>query len=153
MTHIQWRDSYNFHIDSIDEQHREIVRQINALDDAVAGRDREAVGRVLNALVSCVITHFEFEEELMAASGHGFLKAHKRLHDRFIERLLDYSHRFDRGECIIEEFHPFLLDWFARHIEEDKDYGISAAAEMNAPAAPKKGWLSRAFGKRGDSNS
>jgi len=148
MAHLQWLDSYRIHIDMIDQQHLQLMRLINKLDDAVTGRDREAVGQVLNELTSAVLNHFEFEEKLMAETGHGHLKAHKKLHDRFTEKLVNFAHLFDGGECIIEEFHPFLLEWFARHIEEDKDYGVTAAAEMNAPSDKKPGWLRRTFGKK-----
>lgn len=146
MAHIDWLDSYNFHIDIIDEQHIGILNLINQLDDAVGSRCREKVGPVLNEIVAAITSHFEFEEELMSASGYGHLGAHKKLHDRFIGRLVDFAQRYDSGECIIEEFHPFLQVWFGRHMEEDKDFCLNAAAEMNAPQKRKKGWFGRTFG-------
>ncbi len=146
MAHIDWLESHYCHIDIIDEQHIHILKLINQLDDTLSSRDREKVGHVLNQIVSTIISHFEFEEELMAASGYGHLKAHKRLHDRFAEKLLSFAQRYDNGECIVEEFHPFLQEWFRHHIEEDKDYCLSAAAEMNAGQTKKKGWFARTFG-------
>ncbi len=146
MAHIEWRESYTCGIELIDDQHKEIISLVNRVDDAVATRDREEVGRVLNRLVSVVINHFEFEEELMAQSGYGFLKAHKKLHDRFIEKLVTFTQRYDAGECIVEEVRPFLESWIEHHIDEDRDYCEDVAAEMNAPAQQKKGWFARTFG-------
>lgn len=146
MAYIEWLDRYNCHIDTIDGQHREIFNLINQLADAAADRDREVVGRLLSEIISIVIRHFEFEEQLMDASGFGHLNAHKKLHNRSVEKLLTFSQRFDAGECIIEEFHPFLSEWFAHHMEDDKDYCVNAAAEMNAAPGKKKGWFARTFG-------
>jgi hemerythrin len=145
MAHIEWLDSFTCNIELIDEQHKEILDHINQLDGATATRDREAVGRVLNLLVSAVISHFEFEEELMAQSGYGYLKAHKKLHDRFIERLVVFTQRYDAGECIVEEISPFLESWIAHHIIEDRDFCQGIASEINGPQR-KPGWFSRTFG-------
>lgn len=146
MAHIDWLDRYQCNIDIIDEQHLNILKLINELDDVITDRNREVVGQLLSEIITTVISHFEFEEELMAASGFGHLKAHKKLHDRSVEKLVNFSQRYDTGECIIEEFHPFLQEWFTHHMDEDKDYCVSAAAEMNAPQNKKKGWFDRTFG-------
>lgn len=153
MARIEWLDSHYCNIDTIDEQHINILKLINELDQAAANRDREKVGHVLNDIVATIISHFEFEEELMSASGYGHLKAHKKLHDRFVEKLVNFAQRYDAGECIIDEFHPFLQEWFHRHIEEDRDYCLSAAAEMNASTEKEKsekdkGWFARTFGSK-----
>lgn len=146
MAHFEWHDGYNCGIELIDGQHQEIVNLVNQLDDVAAKRDREAVGQILNRLVSVVIQHFEFEEELMTQSGHGYLKAHKKLHDRFIERLVNFTQRFDSGECVVEEIAPFLRGWLPHHINEDKDFCAGVAAELNGPKKKDKGWFSRTFG-------
>lgn len=146
MAHIDWLDNHYCNIDTIDEQHINILKFINQLDDAATARDRERVGRILSTLLAAIMSHFEFEEELMGASGYGHLKAHKKLHDRFVAKLAEFSQRYDNGDCIIDDFLPFLQEWFHHHIEEDKDYCLSAAAEMNAPLKKKKGWFARTFG-------
>lgn len=146
MAHIEWLDSYTCNIEIIDEQHQKILSLINRLDDLIAGRDRAAIGLVLDELVSVIIGHFEFEEELMGESGYGHLKAHKKLHDRFIAKLVAYTQQYDTGECIVDAIHPFLEKWFAHHMDEDKDYCMDVAAEMHESPEKKKGWFSRTFG-------
>lgn len=148
MARIEWNESYTCNIELIDEQHREILGFINQLDDAITQRDRDTVGLILNDMVSAIINHFEFEEELMAQSGYGHLNAHKKLHDRFIEKLTQYTQRYDSGECIVEEIQPFLVTWFPHHTDEDKDYSAGVADELNDGARKKKGWFSRTFGSK-----
>ena len=145
MAHLEWLPSYTCNIEIIDEQHMHILELINQLDDLIPTKDRSAVGQVLNDLVSTIINHFEFEEELMGKSGYGHLKAHTTLHNRFTAKLVAYTQQYDTGECIIDAIHPFLVKWFPYHIEEDKDYCSDVAAEMN-PEQNKKGWFSRTFG-------
>ncbi|MEN8169874.1 MAG: bacteriohemerythrin [Pseudomonadota bacterium] len=146
MAHIEWLDSYTCNIELLDGQHQKILSLINRLDDLVASKDRDAIGQVLNELVSVIIDHFEFEEELLGQTGYGHLKAHKKLHDRFVTKLFAYTQQYDTGECIIDAIHPFLEKWFVHHMEEDKDFCADVAAEMNEAQKKKKGWFSRTFG-------
>lgn len=146
MAHIEWLDHYTCNVELIDEQHRNLLILINRLDDIIPSRDRDAVGLVLNELVSATIDHFEFEEKLMASSGYGHLNAHKKLHDLFIKKLTRYTQHYDTGECIVDAIHPFLVKWFSHHIDEDKDYCAGVAAEMNESSNKKKGWFTRTFG-------
>ncbi len=148
MAHIEWLESYSCGIELIDDQHKEIISLVNRLGDSVATQDRDEMGEVLNRLVSVVINHFEFEEELMEQSGYGYLKAHKKLHDRFVEKLVTFTQRYDAGECIIEEIRPFMQNWVSHHISEDRDYCQEVAAELNASQSNKKGWFARTFGTK-----
>lgn len=146
MDPIEWQECNNCGIELIDSQHRDILALINSLRDHIGTRNRVEVEQVLNRLISTVIGHFEFEEQLMAGSGYGYLNAHKRLHDRFIERLVKYSQRFDAGECIVEELTTFLEQWVEHHMRDDRDFCSDVAAEMNAPKKREQGWFARTFG-------
>ena len=85
----------------------------------------------------------------MDEAGYPLLKAHKRLHDHFMQRFITYIHRFDSGEDVIEELAQFLSSWLQNHFrQEDKDYSPAILAEIKGSSdKPSKGWLSRTLYK------
>ena len=98
MPRMVWQDDLNTGIKVIDNQHRRIVEMINHLHDAMAHRDRQEIGDILDELVDYTLSHFTFEESLMEDAGYEFTRAHKRVHEVFVKRVSDYRLRFRAGE-------------------------------------------------------
>ncbi len=136
-------------ISVIDDQHQEIFALVGSLETIASGGDRQIIGKHIDHILSLTLSHFEFEEELMAQASYPFLKAHKRLHDHFMRRFIAYTQRFDSGEDVTEELVPFLSNWLQNHFrQEDKDYSPSILAEIQGGSdKPRKGWLSRTLYK------
>ncbi len=137
----------------IDDQHQGILSLVTLLGELSLSGEREQIGRSIDALLASTLDHFEFEETLMEQSGYPFLKAHKRLHDYFIQRVAAYTQRFDAGDEVISEMVGFLHSWLHNHFSyEDRDYSQQVLAEIERPAiapqaANSSGWLSRALYK------
>ena len=153
MTELQLNDTDLTGIGVIDDQHQQILDQVTLLDELASSGNREQIGQRINRIVSHTLAHFEFEEELMEQADYEFVKVHKRLHDHFIQRLAEYTQRFDAGEEIAVELSQFLADWLRSHFShEDKDYSPRVLAEMQGltddEAASNNGsWFSRAMRK------
>ena len=150
MAKFIWTDQLNIGIEVIDQQHRRIVEYINMLDDARSnGYSREEVAGVINQLVDYTLSHFAFEEIMQEEAKYPFLKAHKKVHDLFTQRVSEYQARFNKGEDVTKAFSSLLVTWLFNHIKrDDADYVESVKAHLqqqNDFVEKKKGFFSRLF--------
>ncbi len=124
MGYMTWDKRLDTGITVIDKQHRRIVDLINELHSAhEGGNGREVIGNVIRDMIDYTITHFTFEEELQAKAGYQFPKAHKRVHEIFIRKVLQYEERFKAGEDVTTEVSEMLQKWLINHIKnDDGDY-------------------------------
>jgi hemerythrin len=146
-----WTAQLEIGIEVIDKQHRRIVEYINQLDDArSSGHPREEIGKVVSELVDYTLSHFAFEESMQEEAGYPFIKAHKKVHDLFAQRVSEYQARFDRGEDVSKELNSLLVTWLFNHIKrDDADYVESVKSNLtrqNEFVEKKKGFFSRLFG-------
>ncbi len=126
-----WNALYNTHIEEIDEQHRELVAVINALDALVtAGHDVAGLHDVLIELVGYAHRHLRFEEALMERVAFPELPRHRAIHAVFIEKVNALDIALRQGEHRQgQELLVFLHDWFLRHIRiTDQEYVAHIAA-------------------------
>lgn len=150
MAKFVWTDQLNIGIDVIDQQHRRIVEYINQLDDARSnGYSREEIGNLINELVDYTISHFGFEESLQEEANYPFIKAHKKVHDLFAERVSDYQIKFNRGEDVTKALNSLLVTWLFNHIKrDDADYVQTVKQHLlqqTNTVEKKKGLFARLF--------
>lgn len=146
MSLLIWQDDLNTGIEVIDHQHMRIVEMINHLQVAQKSMERLAVGEVIDELVDYTMSHFAFEEELMEEAGYAFCAAHKRVHEIFGKRVMEYRMRFQSGEDVTDELRNMLSRWLFNHIRgDDKAYAPSVKHHLNRFAREHEdgGWLSR----------
>lgn len=63
MALIQWDDSFSVKVAEIDQQHKRLIVMINELHDAMKqGKGKDALGKIINGLISYTATHFDTEE-------------------------------------------------------------------------------------------
>jgi hemerythrin-like metal-binding protein len=65
---LKWTADLSIGIELIDAQHRRIVDYINQLNDARQTGEKKAVGLVLEGLADYTLSHFGYEEAVMAAA-------------------------------------------------------------------------------------
>jgi hemerythrin len=119
---IVWTDDLNIGIDVIDNQHRQLVDYINALE-GVDEHDLSAVSSVLDNLIDYTISHFSYEENLQKEAGYMFALPHKQIHEEFIKQVSLYKYRHNKGELISSELYKMLCIWLKHHIQhDDRDY-------------------------------
>ena len=119
MSKVIWIDRYNTGIAEIDTQHRQIVDYLNQLNDARMRGSVKQVKDVIEGIVDYTLSHFSFEEALMAEAKYPFAGAHKSVHESFIKRVEKFQVRFKDGEDIFEEFYDVLKRWLVNHIQRD----------------------------------
>lgn len=146
MTLLVWQDDLNTGIEVIDHQHMRIVEMINHLQVAQKSMERLAISEVIDELVDYTMSHFAFEEELMEEAGYPFSHAHKRVHEIFGKRVMEYRMRFQAGEDVGDELRNMLSRWLFNHIRgDDKAYADTVRKHLNQFAKEHEdgNWLSR----------
>lgn len=124
MTFMPWTEELQVGIREIDEQHRWLVDQTNALHDAMQGSARaEHVGELLEGLMDYVMNHFIVEENLFIRLKYPQTDAHQAQHNLFSGQVMSLLGRHDAGEEVGVEALELLKDWLIHHIlKVDKAY-------------------------------
>lgn len=129
MAFFTWKKEYNVGIPRVDEQHRELVRLLNELYEAMKMRKGNTVLKeVLTGLLDYTRTHFADEERLMKAYNYPALPAHKVEHDNLTKKVHELARDFNNGKITLSiELGEFLKNWLSNHIlESDKRFGAYA---------------------------
>ena len=125
MAFMPWSDELVLGLTEIDQQHRWLVDQTNALHDELSRSDprRQVIGDILEGLVDYTHNHFIVEEVMFQQHGYPETPAHKAEHDAFTGTAMDLLMRFEDGEEVSLEAMDFLKDWLIHHIlKVDKAY-------------------------------
>lgn len=122
-----WDESYNVGIRRMDEDHRGIIKMINALITAEQPPEvgSETVSDLLNALTQYAIDHFEREENLLREHRYPELASQQRQHREYRKRVAALCVDTVSGkDTVPSELLVFLLRWWKDHIlEDDMKYG------------------------------
>ncbi|MGC9022873.1 MAG: bacteriohemerythrin, partial [Dissulfurimicrobium sp.] len=123
---FSWGPNLSVGIKSIDEQHKKLVRMVNAIHDVVkSGKGKEVTGKILNELVEYTAYHFKTEEDYFQKYSYPETKEHMAIHASLVKKVLDFKDKFDRGAAMLDfELLNFLKNWLVDHIGvTDKKYG------------------------------
>ena len=127
MTPLKWNRESVIGIGIFDQQHREIVDEINEVQAAVeAGMKQSVTGPLLTRLADNTVAHFKAEEAMMAASKYPGLMLHGMKHQRLLEQLKAFLARYSRENSVMDRHSlNFLRDWATTHIQsEDMNFGL-----------------------------
>jgi len=122
---VDWKDEYSVGIESIDQQHKNLINLINMLQTTVDYSTGEAFEReCLAAVVDYTKTHFVYEEGLMSKYGYPDFEAHKAQHQKMIDKINDLLAAYEEHpESAMKNALDFLKQWLIRHINgTDKLY-------------------------------
>jgi hemerythrin-like metal-binding protein len=117
MNFLQWKPEYTVGVQSMDDEHREMIDLINATyekltSDAAADQVEEYLGEIL----STISMHFALEERIMQNAGYGEFQAHKDDHEVLLDRLRDLmDDYYDDPASGAKRLEQSLSDWFATH--------------------------------------
>jgi hemerythrin len=125
---IAWEAKLAVGVDSIDDQHKELFAQVNALLTAMAERrGRDEVGPMLDFLATYVVQHFRMEEALMRLNRYPDAAAHGERHAGFIADLekLDARYRKEGASVtLLFQLNGAVCDWLREHVSrEDRALG------------------------------
>lgn len=118
MSLINWSDKYVTGIQEIDNQHKELVRIINELYDAMKqGSANDKTSGILDFLAKYTIEHFQTEEKLMRGYAYPAFTQHKAEHDKLVKKVQELLQKKDGAKLILTlELSKFLSDWLTQHI-------------------------------------
>ena len=119
-----WNSSLETGISVVDEQHKELFRQVDILLDR---SQKDRVPETLAFLGEYVIKHFGTEELMQKASKYPKTEEHKAIHDNFIKVFGELKSEYENGGedfLILIKITKIALDWLQEHIGgHDKDFG------------------------------
>ena len=117
MSLLQWKPEYSVGIQSMDDEHREMIELINATYEKLkSNADADQVEEYLGEIFSTISMHFALEERIMRNVAYGEFQAHKDDHEVLLDRLRDLMDDFfvdpASGASRLEQS---LSNWFAGH--------------------------------------
>ncbi len=130
---MEWLPEYSVGSMKLDDDHRQLFRLINELNEAMRERrGKEVIAPVLVQLHTYASRHFEAEEAVMKHCGYPHLAKHCQEHRTFTQSVESLIDEYERGNKLISiDVLLFLRDWIQKHIlYSDQDY----AGYMKAPA-------------------
>jgi len=122
-TYVAWKEFYRVGEKSLDAEHRQIIRIINEVYQAIEqNTDRKVVAPILDELVQYTTAHFTHEEAAMRAHGYPEFARHRAIHERLRQRTADLR---ENAELVTaRDLLHFAKQWWLEHIQEkDKQYG------------------------------
>jgi hemerythrin len=123
---IAWDDSISLNIGEIDEQHKQLVKIINELFDAMKNaRGFDVLEDILARLVDYTEYHFSTEEKYFDQFRHIESEPHKEEHRFFIKQVNELKKAFDEGQMkrdgsdrvLTVDLWNLLKNWLINHIQ------------------------------------
>lgn len=126
--YLNWDWTLDIGIESIDNQHKELVnRLVQLLTSVEAGKGHDEVINTLNFLEEYVIKHFDEEEEIQKKINYPLFDIQHTQHEEFKNELKDFRKTFETQgitAALVLNIQEKLIDWFKNHIINlDKDLG------------------------------
>lgn len=119
---IKWKESYSCNIKEIDNQHKKLfeigdnILSFVKLDDGIDRYDE--IIEIVEKLKDYAIYHFQYEEKLMKDHGYLGLGEHKKEHDEFVKKIIEFDHQdIDKEQKKVTlDLVMFVADWVEKHI-------------------------------------
>jgi hemerythrin len=125
MALMEWDSSFSVNVAEVDAQHQILVKMINTLNDAMKARKgKEVMGDIIDGLIDYAATHFSMEETYFEQFSYTGAFIHKKEHQKFVGRIIDFKKGFDAGKLMLSlDVLEFLKTWLIDHIKgSDKKY-------------------------------
>ncbi|MFN7956708.1 MAG: hemerythrin family protein [Holophagaceae bacterium] len=118
---VVWNPAWETGISLIDQQHRALLAQFEALLIAIhENHPEDQILPLVRFLADYVETHFSLEESLMQVADYPELAGHTAIHDHMRARVGQLVEAARTNPATLtEEVIDFLTDWLLRHINEE----------------------------------
>ncbi len=121
MALLTWSDHYLIGNETIDQQHKELFRLINAFHSHwLEERNQRDIVPLLNRLIAYAEMHFRQEESIMDAAGFPLAGEHQQIHEAMIDTIFRLQQSYEDGSLRLEmETMNFVKSWLTQHILEN----------------------------------
>jgi hemerythrin-like metal-binding protein len=118
MALMTWSSRYSVGVETLDNQHKELLRVLNELHFAsMRGKAQEVAGGLISQLVSIADEHFAAEERLMESIGFPALGEHRAKHKEMSGRVAEFVARHKKGDTTMyTQLLYFMRDWLSNHM-------------------------------------
>ena len=115
---FSWSDKYSVGVQSIDNQHKEILEILNRLLQALKeGKAHYVVNQIIHDLEQYAYTHFQKEEFLFQRFNYSGAAEHIHEHQQFREKIMTVKRDLISGKISFTvDLMFFLKDWVEHHI-------------------------------------
>jgi len=122
-----WNQTLETGITLIDDQHKELFRQVDILfDSANANAASERVSKTLKFLGEYVEKHFNDEQQLHLKAQYPKREQHKKMHIAFVEAFKNLKQSYDADGAklaVLLKINRTVSEWLKSHIMvHDKDF-------------------------------
>ncbi len=121
MAVFAWDESFATGSAAVDQQHRELFRQVDSLSEAMKrGKGRGEMAAILDFLGQYVMRHFADEEREMDRVHCPAAAANRQAHRDLIAKFGQFRKRFDAegaGPALVLQIHETLCNWLVQHIK------------------------------------
>ena len=123
-----WTEDLSVGITEIDDQHKELFRQVDNLIHAMnTGKGRDEVINIIGFLETHITDHFGLEEKQMLVLNYPLFPAHKAHHTTFITEFWAMKKNFEENGAtcaFTAHLNVMLNDWIKNHVcVVDKELG------------------------------
>ncbi|MBF0574067.1 MAG: hemerythrin family protein [Desulfamplus sp.] len=115
---ITWGPKFATGIEQIDEQHKELIRMVNALHKAMKQKvGIQQSGAILDSLAEYTVYHFGHEEKLFKQHNYPETMEHKKIHEELVKTVVAFQNDFKAGKASLSvDLMNFLTQWLKDHI-------------------------------------
>lgn len=126
---FEWTPAISVGDPIIDKQHQKLLAEVNVLISNTFSEEKDAMIYEAVAFLSEYIReHLAYEEKYMELHNYPERKAHKLLHDDFVEQYEKFKKQLISGVSkkeLIMEIEQYIGNWWMEHIRvEDKKYAV-----------------------------
>ncbi len=115
-----WKEEFLVGIKSIDEQHKELFAQMDALTLALyKGQAVKKVSELIEFLDGYTVFHFDHEEELMTKYAYPDMPKHIEQHKKFKSMLFSFKSEFAKSgfsQNLALRLEKEIIGWYKNHI-------------------------------------
>lgn len=118
-----WNPTLETGIEKIDEQHKELFRQVDILVDR---SQSERIPETLAFLGNYVIKHFRDEQVMHALTKYPWADEHKKMHQDFVAKYQEMKNKYEASGdklTVVLNINKVIIGWLKEHIMvQDKDF-------------------------------
>lgn len=129
---MSWLRAFEIEHPALDAEHRRLFEESQALLAAVLSGTE--VRQQIGVLATAIRTHFSSEDEVLLQENTPGAKAHRREHQRLMERLEKLVAGCDKGKVKRSELIHFLLNEVVRMHMLERDTEIVGSGRSQRPA-------------------
>lgn len=126
MALLTWSDDHKINVESIDEQHKIMIRMLNRLHDAMeSGENAKKVDNILDDFITFAEHHFESEEVTMRQMNYPAIDEHIAEHRELLTSIRNFRKMTSTHVPLsMDTLENFLVGWTKKHmVDADKKYG------------------------------